>query len=142
MKKFKGKLTLLINMEAMHIDIVDEASNIIIVRAEVSPEQTIAALSRLGNVSCDVQIPDLSELENVGKGLQVRDFRFEITDLPKYTKKSKQQEELLMGKCHAALKEAGMSEWTPDNYWDRQNTFSSSSDGSRLYAKAIIRRWV
>jgi len=126
------RISILINGEGTTIEVYDTKSSLQIMEIKLTPEQLSQALGRLGHTKCEVI---LSGIENVDKTHENEYFTFEIPEELERNAKG-----ALNQKCLKALKEAGKEDWTPDNNYNSQNSFSRKE--GKFYATSIIRRWV
>lgn len=131
MKIHDGRITILVEHEYTTIRLHDGDSSTTFAEAKLTPEQLSQALSRLSMTKCEIE---LHGLDRIGKVHENSNFTFAITE------EHRKDRTLLYDACLLALKKEGMEDWTPDNYWGRQSTFSKK-DGV-TYATATIRRWV
>ncbi len=70
MQKLKGKATLLFDKgKGLTIELMDSSSRIT-VKAQLSSDSAITALSRVGYVECELTIPD--NLERIGKKREIK----------------------------------------------------------------------
>ena len=132
MKKLKGELTLLINSDVTRIEIKDELSGNLIVSVEVSPENIVAALSRLANVECDMKYYGS---DNIGKKRENDRYLFDVKDIL-YTRHNKKN---LQEQCQKLLDEENQG-WICRNYFNSQDSFIRK-DG-KTFANAYIDRYV
>lgn len=127
--KIKGKITILINREYTMIELKDADAGITFCEIQLSPEQLVAALSRLGQVPCVI---DLNGLEKIGKTMENKKFEFEIPDELRGSSNSE--------KLHEIATSLLSDGWQADCSFSSQDTFFKK-DGKQ-YARCIIRRWV
>lgn len=133
MKIEEGRITILVSEERTTIEIKDDKASTTFCKVTLTPKQFSQALSRLSQTKCDVEV---FALDRIGKIHENESFKFEI---PKGLRSSAKSKELT-ALCIKSLSELDMTEWIPDGYFARQNTFSEK-DG-KTYATATIRRWV
>lgn len=129
MKIKDARISILIRREKTTVEIHDLKSNTLLARVLLDPEKLCEALSGTIRVECECDTGDLSR---IGLTHENKKFSFEIT-------RSTSEEDLL-DDCKVALRNAGMSDWVPDNRYGSQDSFFSN-DG-KPYARTVIRRWV
>ena len=131
MKLNDPRITILINREYTVIELHEHQSNVMFCRIRITPEQLSAALSRHGRVECSI---DVDGLDKLGKVHENKSFEFEIND-------NIQRKDIiyLNDLCLKALKKNNMSEWTPDLYYNSQDSFFKKDE--KQYARVTIRRW-
>lgn len=135
MKKLKNaSITILIDVEHTIIQVHDNDASIDILEIKLTPKQLSEALSRLAYTKCECSVADL---DKVGKKMESQVFKFEVSK--NILRDDIDTLDLL---CRLALKERGMSDWTPDKYYGSQNSFQHDFENDKLYANAIIRKWV
>lgn len=132
MKLENGKFTMLVNQDYTEIEIHDGNASQTFCRIKLTPEQLSAALSRRVYVECEI---DVVGIDKLGKKHENETFEFEIME-----QATKELNGYLNQTCLKALNKAGMSDWTPDNYYSSQNSFFTK-DGKK-HARTTIRRWV
>lgn len=133
MTKIEGRITMLVNREYTEITLKDVSSNITFATVTLTPEQTIACLSRQGYVECEIE---LRGLENVGKTMEHQKFDFEIpVDLE--NSKGRTIMDKLLGEYAQSLLSDG---WIAERYFNSHDSFFTK-DGKK-YARCTIRRWV
>ena len=123
-----GKITLLIDRDRTMIRIEDAKSGITFIEVILTPEQTISALSRMGNTPCQFE---LHQSQDIGKTYQWKELEFEIPDSWTHGH-DKELEELAN-----TIAEPG---WKCDGYFQRHNTFFKRD--KKWYARCNIQRWV
>lgn len=129
--KLEGRITFLINRDETYIEIEDENANARFCRISLTPEQTIAILSRQGCVKCEL---DINFLDRVGKKHETKTFEFKTNGTT--------QQELELA-CVEALFNQGMHEWKSDQYYNSQNSlFKKGGYDGEQWARTTIRRWV
>lgn len=127
--KLKGSITILIDEEETTIEIMDELSRITFVEVKLTPQQLSAALSRLCNIDCEI---DVMGLDRVGKKHEHDKLEFEITD----SLRSSRNEKLLQHIAQSKLSDG----WIAESYFGSKDSFFTK-DG-KPYARVTIRRWV
>jgi hypothetical protein len=131
--KLKGFATLLFNNDGLHLKIEDDNSGISFLEIYFDEKQTCQLLSRLANVSCDMEIWDI---DKVGKQLEISKISFEIPKNLSYETKREvayeKAKEFCLKNCESG--------WIPDNYFRSQSSFFSEDD--KEYARCTIRRWI
>ena len=126
--ELKGKMTLLCSKDGVELEIEDDLSHAVILRATISTEQFCAMLGRLACVDIDIQI---GELHKVGKKMEMDKLDFEMPKEYPYHNKD------------AAIKLAKKlcpKGWEPDLYFNSQSSFTSKDN--KVIAHTTIRRWV
>lgn len=133
MKKLEGRITMLINREYTEIELKDVNSNITFATVRLTPEQTIACLSRLGHVECEIE---LDGLDNLGKKMQISKLEFEIP-----ANIYRQQMRVIPVKELTEYAQSLLTDgWVADSYFGSKDSFFTR-DGKK-YARCTIRRWV
>lgn len=130
-KEINGKITLLLNSEGLHLELYDADSNIKFVEVRLNQEQTCQALSRLAYTDC--QKMTINNLEYVGKTRISEPLVFEIDDVGFSDRKeiAKQKAIELCG-----------DEWTPDLYFDSQNSFSFNHETQKYTCRTRKMKWI
>lgn len=129
----KASITFLVDRDnRTSIDIHDDEANINFVRIELTNDQLVSALSRLGNTPCErVEVVGLNK---VGKKMEHKILEFEIPD--RYIGKWKTDQSLLERLANNACSKG----WKPDHYYNSQETFFNKN--GKNYCKVTIRRYV
>ncbi len=127
--KLTGKISILINQDKTTIEIRDANANVKFASITLTPEQLSAALSRLSNVTCEIEV---AGLEKVGKKHEVDSFEFEI---PKKLYSSSNEDEL-----HKLAQSLLSDGWEADKYFGSHNSFFTRNNVH--HARCTIRRWV
>lgn len=123
-------ISILTSEEKVTIEIEDMGSITKFVKVTMTPEQFTQALSRLSNTKCSVEVRGLHK---VGKRHEHKEFTFEVpSGLGFGRDRDKRFLPILMRKCPEG--------WEPDTHFGSQNSFFS--EGTKNYARTIIRRWV
>ena len=125
----KGKISILIDRDGTTIEIEDDVANTTFVKVRLTPEQLSAALSRLANVDCELEV---AGLDRVGKRHEHCTFEFEIPKELASSSKEKELQEL----AQSLLTDG----WISGGYFSSQNSFFNK-DGVQ-YARCTIRRYV
>lgn len=126
MKLKDGRITFLINQDFTEITLEDATSNLTFAKIRLTPGNLSNALSRLGFVKCDIE---LLQDERLDKKMENEEYTFEI---PEGLEDKIKIHELAIKSCPEG--------WRPDNYYERQNTFSYK--GKQKFVTVTIRRWV
>jgi hypothetical protein len=133
MKKIdEGSVTLLFNDDGLDIEIRDEGSSVIIVKATLNVKQACQALSRLGNTPAKVEV---GELSRVGLYMIHDILKFEVDRSVYYSHHDDNNKGL-----NLLADKACPEGWRPDYYFNSQNSFFT--EGQKSFARCIIRKWV
>lgn len=84
--KIKAKMTLLLNADGLHLEIMDEASRVHFFEARVDPQSTMELLSRRGLVEVDAEVRGLDKVGKQKESMEV------TVRLPKGTKLEERKE--------------------------------------------------
>lgn len=127
--KINAKIDLLFNSDGLHIVIYDDDANVQFVDAQLSPQQTVDALSRLGRTpiaSCEVR-----GLDRVGKVAEHQQFEFQMPARVYNGRKSLAAD---------TVRKLCPDGWEPVTRFGSQNSFFDR-DGE-VWARTTIWRWV
>ena len=126
--KLKGNMTILCSGDNVEIEIQDELSGVVMLRADISTGSFCAMLGRLSSVEIDMMI---GELHKVGKKMEVDTLEFEMPE-HNYENRTKIAMETAEKLCPKG--------WESDLYFGSQTSFTYKE--SKLIASTTIRRWV
>lgn len=127
----EGRITLLFSNNGLEIEIMDNGSRTTFVRAALSPEQVVQAMSRLANTECSLVV-SRGALERVGTVAEHKKFEFKIGNSVDWRDKKDEAIKLAKLECPEG--------WIPDLYFSSQDSFFTK-DGEQ-WARTTIRRWV
>lgn len=129
--KIKGQLTILCDKNGVKIEMRDDDARVMFAEVLVTPENFTAALGRLAEVDCEIEVRGL---DKVGKVHECERLEFEIP---------KELSGATRGLGFNALKnrayKACPDGWTPDIYFGSKGSFFEK-DGKQ-FARCTIRRW-
>lgn len=131
MKIKNGQITFLVNEDRTVIEFRDADANLLFARALLTPKQLSQALSRMGDVSCDMEV---YAIEKIGTKHECLKLEFEIPEGLGWGYKRDES------KIYELALQAAPEGWTPDNYFSSQDSFFSKN--GKEYARCTIRRWV
>jgi len=127
MKLKEASITILCNQDEVKIEIRDEMACTRFVNVKMKPEQFVAALSRLSNVPCEVEVV---RLERVGTVHENKTFEFELPEGSRWRDQEKAIE---------MVEKVCPEGWVPDKLFNSQGSFFDR-DGKR-WARTTIRKW-
>ena len=130
--KLEGRISLLVGAEYTTIEIEDHNASTRFVRIKLTPEQLSKCLSRQALVECEIEV---SGLNKVGKVHENKNFTFEIPDNLRGSSNSDELSQI----CQHLLDENNEG-WVCDGYFGSKNSFFEKN--GKVYARAVIRRWV
>jgi hypothetical protein len=128
-KLTKASITILVEREEVRITLHDETASANFAEIKLTPGQFTAALSRLCNVACEIEVKELEKLNKKHENI------YHVFEFPAEWGFRPDKEKLYDLACKTAPEG-----WTPDNYFSSQNTFFEK-DGKR-FCRVTIRRWV
>lgn len=131
--EINAKITLLVNNDVVRLEIQDDDSSTTFLRAELTSDQFVRALSRQAHVA--IEKTTLMGIERVGKTMENEYFVFELPE--NYSKWDKTMTDEQLADHVNTLLDDG---WVSDRYFGSQNSFFEK-DGKK-YGRAVIRRWV
>jgi hypothetical protein len=137
-----GGITILFDNDGLSIEIVDSLSSVKIVKATLTPEQTVQALSRLNRTDCKITVAP--NINVIGKKMIVENLDFLLPNgIDRYSTYSPKIREKLFEEakrlCAEKSKDNPSEPWSPDNYFGSQDSFFSK--GKEYWVRAIIRKW-
>lgn len=130
----KASISVLVSQESTTIELRDGDAGVTFAKVKLTPEQLSMALSRLMNTPCTI---DVSNLDVIGKKLEVSNLEFEIPDQNFSLYSNRKLGEDNLHKTALSLCKDG---WIPDKYYGSQDSLFTRDD--KKYAKVTIRRWV
>ncbi len=125
-----GKITMLFSEDGLRIEVRDDTASVVFAKIKITPENTMAALSRLVNVPCEIEV---FGLERLGKKMIHKSLEFEVPeDIAWDYDRQRKLEQL--------AKKACPDDWTPTYFFGSQNSIFDK-DGKR-FARTSIRKWI
>ncbi|QGH72887.1 MAG: hypothetical protein [Podoviridae sp. ctrTa16] len=128
--EIKPSLTFLVNREHTTIEIKDDSSRALFFRGQLTPQELSEALSRMCATKFKGEVMNLCK---VGKTHECKRFSFCIS---RELYSSRNEEEI-----YKAALSVVPDGWTPDMYFNSQDSFFIDNDGKH-YARTTIRRYV
>jgi hypothetical protein len=128
--KLKCKISLLVDKNGARIELHDEPSGLTFFVAQMSAENFMGALGRLGY--SEVDKAEVFNLGKIGKKLLISKLEFEMPEGVLHKEQCEVAYRLALEKCPEG--------WEPDNYFNSQDSFFYKNE--KRCARATIRRYV
>ncbi len=128
--KLNCKITLLVDKQGARIELHDVPSGLTFFRAEMTAEDFMAALGRLGYAG--MEKAEIFNLEKIGKTLLIDKIEFEMPEGVPHKELSKVAYQLALEQCPAG--------WEPDSYFNSRDSFFYKNE--KQWARATIRKYV